>query len=37
MGNVIGNLSKAINDELASAEISEINDILESKGITYKF
>jgi len=37
MGNVTGNLSKAINDELASAEISEINDILESKGITYKF
>lgn len=37
MGNVTGSLSKAINDELASNEIGWINEILESKGITYKF
>ena len=37
MGNVTGTLSKAVNDELSSGEITQINDYLESKGITYKF
>ena len=37
MGNVTGTLSKAVNDELDSSEISQINDFLESKGITYKY
>jgi hypothetical protein len=37
MGNVTGTLSKAVNDELATNEIAKINEILESKGITYKY
>lgn len=36
-GDFSGNLTKAVIDELKQPEIEELNNILISKGITYKF